>query len=264
MNKDFIKDFWNDQAKKFGESHEASWGDIHMVNLEIETIGKHLKNGETVLDIGCANGYAAFQHANKLKRIVGVDFAKEMIHEANKAKRVSKLNNISFETGDIRKLRFANNTFDTVYTTRVLINLPTWKDQIQGIKECIRVTKPGGRILLSEGFWEPLVLMNSLRLLVGLPSLVEHDFNRYLKRSRVDNLLNDLGLKFKVDDFSSVYYLGSRFLRELVTNPNEYAGYSNPINKLFYEIERKYSGGGFGIQQLYLINKTKGGKGTRK
>jgi ubiquinone/menaquinone biosynthesis C-methylase UbiE len=257
MSKDFIKDFWNNQAKKFGESPEASWGDIQMVNLEIETIGHHLRRGETVLDIGCANGYAAFRHAKKLKRIMGVDFAEEMIREANKAKKNATCNNISFEMGDVRKLQFKTNSFDMVYTTRVLINLPTWADQIQGIKECIRVTKPGGKILLSEAFWEPLMLMNALRILVGLPSLVEHDFNRYLKKDRLNDLLKSLGLKFKIDDFSSVYYLGSRFLRELVTNPNDYVGYSNPINKLFYDIERKYSGGGFGVQQLYVIKKPK-------
>ena len=54
---------------------------------------------------------------------------------------------------------------------------------------------------------------------------------------------------------SSIYYLGSRFLRELVTNPADYKGYSNPINKLFYEIEKEFSGGGFGIQQIYLLYK---------
>ena len=32
--------------------------------------------------------------------------------------------------------------------------------------------------------------------------------------------------------------------------------YSNPINKIFFEIEKDFSGGGFGIQQAYIIDKT--------
>jgi hypothetical protein len=52
-----------------------------------------------------------------------------------------------------------------------------------------------------------------------------------------------------------VYYIGSRFLRELVTEINNYQGYSNPINKHFYDLEKIYSGGGFGIQQAYIIIK---------
>jgi hypothetical protein len=94
-----------------------------------------------------------------------------------------------------------------------------------------------------------------MRTLVSLPPLVEHDFNRYLKKEKLSELLDSLSLKYHVIEFSSVYYLGSRFLRELVTKSDDYPGYSNPINELFFEIEKKYSGGGFGIQQAYVIRK---------
>lgn len=62
-------------------------------------------------------------------------------------------------------------------------------------------------------------------------------------------------LTFENIDFSSIYYLGSRFLRELVTDIDQYPGYSNPINEIFYKIEQEYSGGNFGIQQIYVISK---------
>jgi ubiquinone/menaquinone biosynthesis C-methylase UbiE len=152
-------------------------------------------------------------------------------------------------------MQFDDNSFDVVYTTRVLINLPNWDEQIQGIEECIRITKKGGTVILSEGFWEPLILLNSLRALKQLPPLVEHDFNRYIKKSKLETLLQSKKLDFIVEEFSSIYYLGSRFLRELVTNPSDYPGYSNPINKTFYDIEKQFSGGGFGIQQAYVIRK---------
>ena len=152
-------------------------------------------------------------------------------------------------------MEFEDNSFDVVYTTRVLINLPNWEEQVQGIEECIRITKKAGTVILSEGFWEPLTLLNSLRSLKQLPPLVEHDFNRYIKKYKLEQLLKNKELEYVVEDFSSIYYLGSRFLRELVTNPSDYPGYSNPINKLFYNIEKEFSGGGFGIQQAYVIKK---------
>ena len=98
-------------------------------------------------------------------------------------------------------------------------------------------------------------MLNALRTLKSLAPLVEHDFNRYLKQKSVSEFLVSNEQSFEVVDYSSIYYLGSRFLRELVTNPDEYPGYSNPINKIFYEIEKDYSGGGFGIQQAYVIKK---------
>ena len=160
-----------------------------------------------------------------------------------------------FQEGDVRSLQFPDSTFDVAYTTRVLINLPSWEQQLKGIAECIRVVKPNGTIILSEAFWEPLVLLNAIRTLKNLVPLVEHDFNRYLKLSAIKSLLNQCNLDYQIDDFSSIYYLGSRFLRELVTDPADYPGFSNPINKLFYEIEKQYSGGGFGVQQSVIIKK---------
>jgi len=253
---DFIKEYWENQAKTYKDSYWASWGDIYMINLEMETINKHIKKDQTILDVGCGNGFSTFDLLkNNPKLIIGLDSAENMIKEAEKKKEERKIENISFEIGDIRNLRFNDNSFDVVYTTRVLINLPNWEMQKQGIKECIRVTKKGGMVIFSEAFWEPLALLNSFRILKGLPPLVEHDFNRYLKKQKLNEFLNSLNLKFEINDFSSIYYLGSRFLRELVTDERLYSGYSNPINKIFYDIEREYSGGDFGIQQAYIIKK---------
>jgi ubiquinone/menaquinone biosynthesis C-methylase UbiE len=256
MTEDFIKSFWQGQADRFGTSHEASWGDSHMIELEIENIGKYVRQDQTILDVGCANGYAALRHAKKNPRsIVGIDFAENMIDHARKAGIEANASLASFHVGDVRSLSFPDDSFDLVYTTRVLINLPSWEQQKTGIRECIRVCKPGGQVLLSEAFWEPLVRLNALRALVGLPALIEHDFNRYLKKGNLEGYLQSLGVAYEIVDFCSVYYLGSRFLRELVTNPADYPGYSNPINAIFYDIERSYSGGGFGIQQLFVLKK---------
>lgn len=254
-----ILQFWNSQADKFGTSHSASWGDNYAIDLEIQTIGQHVKERDKVLDVGCANGYSAIHHLNKnVSSITGVDFSEAMIIEAKKNQaECSSLGQLFFEVGDVRKLQFEDDTFDVVYTTRTLINLPTWDEQKQGISECIRVCKVGGTIVFSEAFWEPLVLLNSIRTLKSLAPLVEHDFNRYLKQNYLEEYFCSEGIQFEVVDFSSIYYLGSRFLREIVTNPEDHPGYSNPINEIFYNIEKDYSGGGFGIQQAYVIQKGK-------
>lgn len=151
---------------------------------------------------------------------------------------------------DATDLPFDDKSFDVVYTTRCLINLPTWLSQQGAIDECIRVAKR--KVLFSEAFWEPLQRINAVRQLCGLDVLVEHDFNRYLKLSKLKDYLKILGRSFSIEDFSGVYYLGSRVLRELVTDHEMYEGYSNPINQTFAEI--KYPGGGFGVQQLVVVD----------
>jgi SAM-dependent methyltransferase len=258
VNSDHIRDYWESQAKTHGQSHWASWGDNWMIELEIEAIGRHIKDNDHVLDVGCANGFSTFRQAasHRLASITGVDLATSMIAVARQTKLERNLGeDIQFVEGDVRSLCFPDGAFDVAYTTRVLINLPSWEQQRAGIGECLRVVKPGGRIVFSEGFWEPLVLLNAMRALRSLPPLVEPDFNRYLKLSGLEAHLRELGVEYEVDDFSSIYYLGSRFLRELVTDAAAYPGFTNPINALFFEIERQYSGGGMGIQKAVTVTK---------
>ena len=253
-----IKEYWESQAEKHEDSHWASWGDNWMIDLEIQTIGEYISPGDKVIDIGCANGYSAFKQyeLRKPESIVGIDFAKSMIEFANRSlESRSGFYNLKFEVGDIRSLGFDDSSFDVAYTTRVLINLPTWAEQEQAISECLRVVKPGGRLILSEGFWEPLCKLNAMRMLCDLSPLVEHDFNRYIKFDRLKTYLGSQSVNYRINDFSSIYYLGSRLLRELITKPEDFPGFSNPVNELFYNIEQQYSGGGVGIQQAVIIEK---------
>jgi ubiquinone/menaquinone biosynthesis C-methylase UbiE len=253
---DFIKDFWENQAREFKGHHKASWGDKYALDLEFDLITSFIETGNRVLDVGCANGFASIAQAKKKKiELTGIDFSKEMIKYSLQNKKLQNADNVSFKVGDITNISFDDNSFDIVYTTRVLINLPNWELQKKGISECIRVTKKGGTVIFLEAFYEPLVKLNALRLIAGLSSLEEHDFNRYLKKYKLEDFIKSLDYSFINVDFSSVYYLGSRFLRELVTDYKMYEGYSNPINYEFFKLEKEYSGGGFGIQQAYIIKK---------
>jgi len=254
MSNDHIKEFWEKQGKKFGASYEASWGDYYMIELEIETIGKYIKPNKTVLDVGCGNGYSTRRQAKKNPTctFTGVDYCSVLISEAMKADIETAYSD--FWEADAKSLFYKDETFDVVYTTRTIINLATWEEQKQAINECIRVTKPGGTVVLSEAFWEPLQLLNAMRALRNLNPLLMHDFNRYLILSQVQDYLQDRVSSFTIDDFSSVYYLGTRFLREQIIAPWT-DDFKNPLNTAFYELEKQFSGGGIGIQQAVVITK---------
>ena len=151
---DYIKDFWESNAEKFKCDSEASWGDNFLLKLEHNIISKYIVDGMTVLDAGCANGFATIKHAekNKNSNIVGIDFSPKMIYYANENKTKNNASNIEFEVGNITDIEYKENTFDIVYTTRALINLPTWDKQKQGILECLTVTKKYGKLIILEGF----------------------------------------------------------------------------------------------------------------
>src|SRR5476651_2255430 len=93
MARDRIRQYWEEQGRAHGESHWASWGDNWAIELEIETIAKHIHDGDHVLDIGCANGYSTFRQyeSHRLGSITGVDFAASMVAAAVKTKSKKNL-----------------------------------------------------------------------------------------------------------------------------------------------------------------------------
>lgn len=255
---DFIRNFWNNQAKTFKGSPSASWKDVFAIELEQFQMNKLISiSGECILDAGCANGFTVFRQAleHRDKMFTGIDFSEEMINQAiHKKSNVEESvgRRIEFTCADIRKLPFPNNKFDLSLTTRTLINLPNWAEQQNAILELIRVTKKGGVIALSEAFYEPLVKLNAMRLIAGLEPLVEHDFNRYIKYQRLNDFLNNEGVQYTTIDFSSTYYFGTRVLRELVTRDFDY---ESDFNRHFFELAKEFEGGDFGIQRLIIIEK---------
>lgn len=256
-----IYQYWEDNAKTFGASHEASWGDTNMVNLEIGTIKNYIKKDDKVLDAGCANGYSTFHYLEKQPvEIKGFDYSPAMIAAADKEISAKKVSGpISFYQADICDIPEKDNYFDVSITTRVLINLPTWKLQQKAMDEIYRVTKPGGLILLSEAFVEGLVKINKLRKLFDLAPLKMPFFNKYLKEKQIVDYFREQKKisSFELVNFSSLYYIGSRVIREIYLDKGEKSSFKHFINDFFFKLEKEKDRSDFGIQKLCVIKKTK-------
>ncbi len=112
----------------------------------------HLSKSDFLLDIACGPGGWALEVARSLPetRIVGVDISQKMIAYANAYVSVQRLENIYFAVMDITKpLVFADNEF-TVVNARFLASFLRQDMWTSLIKECSRVTCPGGLLLLTE------------------------------------------------------------------------------------------------------------------
>lgn len=262
--KDHILAFWEGQAELHKTNHSASWADEYMVSIErdyIESFLNSIKSDfKNVLDAGTSNGHSLVELARIFTghTFSGFDYSPEMVNQCNNAIKDSGCQNIKNAiVGDVRDIPYESSSFDISFTTRVLINLPTWDDQKQGINELLRITKPGGKVLIMEGFWEPLSKLNSIRGVAGLEPLVEHDFNRYLKLSRLKDFLSEKNLEFQIEDFSSSYYLLTRFVREAIGADKIDQAYTSDFNRNAKYLHNQFSkkvNSGLGIQQAVVIN----------
>ncbi len=100
---------------------------------------------DRILDIGTGTGLVARAVVPYVAEVMGIDISPEMLQYAQ-ALRVS---NELFEEGDVRCLRFPHNSFDKLTARMIFHHLLEGIDE--GIKECYRVLKPGGVLILSEG-----------------------------------------------------------------------------------------------------------------
>lgn len=104
-----------------------------------------LQPSHVVLDIGCGPGAAVRAAAGIVERAIGVDRSESMIAIA--VRRSGKVANAQFQTAGAEGLPFPEATFDRVWTIHAFHH---WEDQAAGIAECLRVLKPGGRLLVVE------------------------------------------------------------------------------------------------------------------
>ena len=117
----------------------------------------NIASGSSVLDIGCGTGddvLALAELVGPKGKVVGIDNSELMIEEANKKSKQKQLP-IHFRLGDIHNLDFADDTYDGCRADRVFMHLP---DRQQALSEMIRVTKPGGRIVVIDPDWDTMIV----------------------------------------------------------------------------------------------------------
>ena len=110
-----------------------------------------LQLGESVLDVGCGTGTLALEaskHVGKTGRVSGIDPSAQLLVGARrKAKRASLP--IDFQSGQIERIPFPDQSFDVVLSTFVLHHVPDDLKR-QGLSEIVRVLKPAGRLLVID------------------------------------------------------------------------------------------------------------------
>jgi SAM-dependent methyltransferase len=104
-----------------------------------------------VLDLGCGDGTTAVPAAQHGAEVLGVDIASNLVAAGNKRAEALGLDNLSFQEGDASDLKdLDDGQFDLVVSVFGAMFAPKPHDVA---KEMVRVTKPGGRIVM--GNWIP-------------------------------------------------------------------------------------------------------------
>src|SRR5438876_4069088 len=110
-----------------------------------------ITKGLKVLDLGCGDGTTALPEAKLGADVLGVDIARNLVEVGNRRAAEQGLKNLKFQEGDASNLeQVPDKTFDLVVSIFGAMFAPKPFDVA---KEMVRVTRPGGRIVM--GNWIP-------------------------------------------------------------------------------------------------------------
>lgn len=104
-----------------------------------------------VLDLGCGDGTTAVPLARLGAKVMGIDIARNLVAAGNKRAAEAGLNHLTFQEGDACDLQDVNDhSFDLTLSMFGAMFAPKPFDVA---KEMVRVTRPGGRVVM--GNWIP-------------------------------------------------------------------------------------------------------------
>ena len=130
-------------------NHRLSWDiDRYWRNKAIRKMAKHCP--ETILDIATGTGDFAILAAENLhpKQVVGADISEGMMAIGkHKVAQKGLQNIISFRKEDCTALSFYDGQFDAVMAA---FGIRNFQNLEKGIKEMLRVLKPGGMLCVLE------------------------------------------------------------------------------------------------------------------
>jgi SAM-dependent methyltransferase len=140
-------------------ANKALWekGDFTRIAQSMRESGEELvkklgvTDGLRVLDLGCGDGTTAVPEAQLGADVLGVDIASNLVAAGNERAEALGLANLRFQEGDATDLsELDDEQFDLVISIFGAMFAPKPFDVA---KEMVRVTKPGGRIVM--GNWIP-------------------------------------------------------------------------------------------------------------
>src|SRR5258707_457364 len=103
------------------------------------------------LDLGCGDGTTAVPLARMGADVVGIDIARNLVEAGNKRAAQAGLHRLKFQEGDASNLEgVPDHSFDLTLSVFGAMFAPRPFD---AAREMVRVTKPGGRIVM--GNWIP-------------------------------------------------------------------------------------------------------------
>jgi len=167
---------WNERALSVKDDLEVNIMDIFQRDLEYDYVCRFLKRDMSVVEAGCGNGYSTAKFRTLVRHIDAFDFSEAMVMRA--IERFGETNNRFIHDNVLNPTKLAG-PYDAAVCIRVLINLQSLSEQQLALRNLGAMIRPGGLLLLAEGFKDGFAALNGLRARLDLTPIEPAGINFY-------------------------------------------------------------------------------------
>jgi SAM-dependent methyltransferase len=167
---------WNERAVREANAELVNIADVSQRQLETDFLLKHVSNTDRILEVGCGNGFLTNILRKNAAYVDGFDYAENMIDQAKKS--YGEKNNRFFHD-NVLEPKLWQGPYDAIVCVRVLINLRDFEEQKNALNNMRKALKPGGSLLLVEGYIDGFEELNRLRKKSGIELLAPAKINYY-------------------------------------------------------------------------------------
>jgi ubiquinone/menaquinone biosynthesis C-methylase UbiE len=182
-------DFYDHPANTFWERYGRR---------TVERLG--LTAGQRVLDVCCGSGASAIPTASIVGTtgsVIGVDLAQNLLELARSKAQQQGLDNVDFQSGDMTRLPFEDNSFDVVVCVFGIFFVPNMESTLRELKRVLRIRGKLAITTWGPRFFEPAntAFWNSVRN--ARPDLYKgfNPWDRICEIEDLRTLLEAAGLK---------------------------------------------------------------------
>ncbi len=202
-------------------------------NMNDEVIGRlRLNSGNQVLDMGCGLGatmrWGALRNPNV--RWTGLTIVDWQVEQARRRNMIScRADNLEVLKRDYTRSGLPSDSFDAAYSLEAACHCPG-ADKAAYVKEAARILKPGGRLVVADGFRTDAKPMHGLKSFAykqlcknwALPELANIDaFRARLEAEGFEDVqVNDVSWRV-APSVAHVPWVTFLFILKLLSNPKE-------------------------------------------
>lgn len=149
---DEISRYWTEGSDDYDSHHAHGLQSEEEKQAWLDFLKKIIPSGsKKILDVGAGTGFLTLLLAELGYEVRSLDLSEGMQDKAKrKAKESGLEDKISFVIGDAEDTKEPSDAYDVVINRHLLWTLP---HPYEDMKEWLRVTKPGGAVIVIDGDW---------------------------------------------------------------------------------------------------------------